>query len=222
MGASSYRPYRPKAHEIPFKIKIRSVCSLLVGSNHAVSDMAIVDKGAVDLVRKLSGEARCTASLVGRVAILEEEEPGELVIYNIANTTHYTQGKMTSLVCLKKSQVIMGKNSIVSLLKMMLIYCYVLTATAPCFKNFVREGGKADRDGDKMATSKEKKINELEMSLLLLQQNIDIPEISLVVHPTVAQIIKRCCDHVVYAKVADFSDRNVDFTFLNTLQNQVL
>jgi hypothetical protein len=33
------------------------------------------------------------------------------------------------------------------------------------------------RDGDKMATSMEKKIAELEMGLLHLQQNIDIPGI---------------------------------------------
>ena len=38
-----------------------------------------------------------------------------------------------------------------------------------------QESGKADRDGDKMATSMEKKIAELEMGLLHLQQNTDIP-----------------------------------------------
>ena len=38
-----------------------------------------------------------------------------------------------------------------------------------------------------MATSMEKKIAELEMGLLHLQQNIDIPEISLTVHPNVQQ-----------------------------------
>lgn len=44
------------------------------------------------------------------------------------------------------------------------------------------------RDGDKMAPSVEKKIAELEMGLLHLQQNIDIPDISLPIHPTVAQV----------------------------------
>ena len=34
----------------------------------------------------------------------------------------------------------------------------------------------------------EKKISELEMGLLHLQQNIGIPEINLVIHPTVAQV----------------------------------
>lgn len=45
-----------------------------------------------------------------------------------------------------------------------------------------------NRDGDKMAPSVEKKIAELEMGLLHLQQNIDIPDISLPIHPTVAQV----------------------------------
>lgn len=39
-----------------------------------------------------------------------------------------------------------------------------------------------------MAPSVEKKIAELEMGLLHLQQNIDIPDISLPIHPTVAQV----------------------------------
>ena len=34
-----------------------------------------------------------------------------------------------------------------------------------------------------MASSMEKKLTELEMGLLHLQQNIDIPEITLTVHP---------------------------------------
>ena len=102
------------------------------------------------------------------------------------------------------------------------LHSYVSAAMAPYFKSFVRESGKADRGGDKMATSMEKKIAELEMGLLHLQQNIDIPEISLVVHPTVATVIKKCADDGSKAKVADFGDRVEDSTFLNALQNQVV
>lgn len=171
------------------------------------------------------------------VAIREKEEPGEaeeekeLVTYNITNTVHYTQGKMTSLVFFKKCPVIEREKSIASQLKVIslsegsvyeTLYCYMSASMAPYFKSFVRESGKADRDGDKMATSLEKKIAKLEMGLLHLLQNIDIPEISLVVHPTVAQVIKRCCDDGVWTKVADFGDKVEDSTFLNALQNQVL
>jgi dynein heavy chain 1 len=71
------------------------------------------------------------------------------------------------------------------------------------------------RDGDKMAPSVEKKIAELEMGLLHLQQNIDIPEISLPVHPTVAAVIKKCIEQERKPKVVDFGDRIEDSTFLN-------
>ena len=49
-----------------------------------------------------------------------------------------------------------------------------------------------------MASSMEKKITELEMGLLHLQQNIDIPEITLTVHPTVAHIIKKASETTFY------------------------
>ena len=41
-----------------------------------------------------------------------------------------------------------------------------------------------------MAPAVEKKIVDLEMGLLHLQQNIDIPEISLPIHQTVSSVIK--------------------------------
>jgi hypothetical protein len=63
------------------------------------------------------------------------------------------------------------------------------------------------RDGDKMAPSVEKKIAELEMGLLHLQQNIDIPEINLTIHPAVATQIKRGYEEGVRAKVDDFGDK---------------
>lgn len=59
-----------------------------------------------------------------------------------------------------------------------------------------------------MAPNVEKKIAELEMGLLHLQQNIDIPEISLVVHPTVAMVLKRCQEEEGRkANVNDFGDK---------------
>ena len=204
--------------------------------NVATLDAALKDKTALDLIRKFIGDAACSSLLVERTAFREDEEhdtPGEekeTVVYQITNTVHYNQGKMSSLVCLKKGPVIEGEKSIASQLRVIslsegnayeTLHSYVSAAMAPYFKSFVRESGKADRDGDKMANSMEKKIAELEMGLLHLQQNIDIPEISLVVHPTVALVIKRCSDEGSKAKVADFGDKVEDSTFLNALQNQV-
>lgn len=72
-----------------------------------------------------------------------------------------------------------------------------------------------------MAPSVEKKIAELEMGLLHLQQNIDIPEITLPAHPAVASVIKKCAEENRKPKVADFGDKTEDSQFLNALQNGV-
>lgn len=72
-----------------------------------------------------------------------------------------------------------------------------------------------------MVPSVEKKIDELEMGLLHLQQNIDIPEITLVVHPVVSAVIKKCAEEGRKPKVPDFGERVEDSSFLNQLQNGV-
>lgn len=77
------------------------------------------------------------------------------------------------------------------------------------------------RDGDKMAPSVEKKIAELEMGLLHLQQNIEIPEISLLIHPIITNITKQCHERAEKPKVTDFGDKVEDPTFLNQLQSGV-
>ena len=77
------------------------------------------------------------------------------------------------------------------------------------------------RDGDKMAPSVEKKIAELEMGLLHLQQNIDIPEITLTIHPSVAAVMKKAQEDNRKPDVSDFGDKAQDATFLNALQSGV-
>ena len=72
-----------------------------------------------------------------------------------------------------------------------------------------------------MVPSVEKKIVELEMGLLHLQQNIDIPEITLAVHPFVQQIIKKCEMEKRRVTTEDYADKAEDSSFLNALQNGV-
>ena len=64
-----------------------------------------------------------------------------------------------------------------------------------------KDDRKSDRDSVKNATNTEKELVKPDMVGLHLQQNIYIPEISLVVHPTVATVIKKCADDGSKAKV---------------------
>ena len=67
----------------------------------------------------------------------------------------------------------------------------------------------------------EKKIAELEMGLLHLQQNIDIPEITLTFHPFVVGIVKKCNAEGRKPNPEEYGDKVDDSTFLNALQHGV-
>lgn len=160
----------------------------------------------------------------------EGEEEKDAVQYYISNEVHFTNPRYLSLVCVKRGAVVEADKSIHSQLRIInfadgspyeTLHSFISKTLAPYFKSYVKESGRADRDGDKMAPSVEKKMAELEMGLLHLQQNIDIPEITLVIHQQVQATIKRCADEGRKAKVADFGDKVEDSSFLNQLQNGV-
>ena len=160
----------------------------------------------------------------------EGEEEKDSVQYFISNEVHFTNPRYSSLVCVKRGAVVEADKTIHSQLRLInfsegspyeTLHSFISKTLAPYFKSYVKESGRADRDGDKMAPSVEKKLAELEMGLLHLQQNIDIPEISLIIHQQVQSTIKRCADESRKAKVADFGDKVEDSTFLNQLQNGV-
>ena len=69
--------------------------------------------------------------------------------------------------------------------------------------------------------SVQKKINELEVGLLHLQQNIDIPEITLTVHPHIAAAVKKATEAGRKPKVEDLESAVSDSTFLNAIQKDV-
>ena len=69
--------------------------------------------------------------------------------------------------------------------------------------------------------SVQKKINELEVGLLHLQQNIDIPEISLPIHPTIQGVVKKATDSGRKPSAEALSGSLGDSTFLNALQKDV-
>ncbi|TRY63473.1 hypothetical protein TCAL_02090 [Tigriopus californicus] len=152
------------------------------------------------------------------------------VAYHISINVHYSHNKMTSVVFVKRAAVLEAEKSLSSQLRLLTLsegspyetlHAYVSSTMAPYFKSFVRESGKADRDGDKMASSMEKKIAELEMGLLHLQQNIDIPEITLSTHPSVSQVIRSAEAQGVKPQVSDLGEKIEDSTFLNALTHLV-
>ncbi|CAH0687822.1 unnamed protein product [Spodoptera exigua] len=199
---------------------------------------ALDDKVNQDCIRKFISDPQVSSLYVQRFSSKEDdseqptegEEEKEAVTYQISNEVHFSSSRVAAFVCIKRGAVIEADKSIHSQLRLInlsdgspyeTLHAFISKTMAPFFKSYVKESGRADRDGDKMAPSVEKKIAELEMGLLHLQQNIDIPEITLPVHPLVAAVIKRAADEGRKPRVADFGDKVEDSTFLNQLQNGV-
>lgn len=160
----------------------------------------------------------------------DDAEGDENVTYSICEEVTYGNSNISSLIIIKRLPILEADKSLKSQLQVMnltgsspyeTLHTYISNAVAPYFKSFVKETGRAERDGDKMVPSVEKKIAELEMGLLHLQQNIDIPEITLTIHPTVLAVMKKCADEGTKATVSDFEDKILDTTFLNQLQTGV-
>ncbi|KAF9140779.1 hypothetical protein BGX30_005985 [Mortierella sp. GBA39] len=112
------------------------------------------------------------------------------------------------------------------------LHSYIHYAVSPYFNAYVStksgsEGGASnkrldDKDGKMGIPMAKKKIAELELSLLHLQQNVEIPEISLNIHPVVQRAIDECREEGRRVTV-DALDSSYfsDSTFLNKLQGDV-
>ncbi|CAH3116472.1 unnamed protein product [Pocillopora meandrina] len=247
-GAPS-SPTTPEAAVVDVKSftnYLRRIVPLLLEGDPEIPlelDTALKDALHVDYIRKFVSDAQTRSLLVQRTPLKDEEENDETsstesgaenererAIYSLDLDVHYTAPKLTSVAFIKRGAIVDADKKITTQIRVInlnegspyeTLHSYISNAVAPYFKSFVRKSGKADRDGDKMVPSVEKKIAELEMGLLHLQQNIDIPEISLAIHPVVTAMVKKCAEEGRRPKVQDFGDKVEDSTFLNQLQNGV-
>ncbi|XP_075700360.1 cytoplasmic dynein 1 heavy chain 1 [Rhinoderma darwinii] len=204
------------------------------GDAPAALEAALEEKSALEQMRKFLSDPQIYTILVERTTLKEDvgdegEEERESVSYKVNIDIHYGL-KSNSLAFIKRTPVIDADKPISSQLRVLTLsedspyetlHSFISNAVAPFFKSYIRKSGKADRDGDKMAPSVEKKIAELEMGLLHLQQNIEIPEISLMIHPNISNVAKQCYEKGEKPKVTDFGDKVEDPTFLNQLQSGV-
>ncbi|KAH1007561.1 hypothetical protein HUJ04_004779 [Dendroctonus ponderosae] len=84
----------------------------------------------------------------------ECEEEKEPVAYYVSNEVHYSNSKMSSLVCIKRNPVIEADKSIRAQVRMLnfsegspyeILHDYISKTMAPFFKSYVKESGRADR-----------------------------------------------------------------------------
>ncbi|KAF7729943.1 hypothetical protein EC973_003356 [Apophysomyces ossiformis] len=111
------------------------------------------------------------------------------------------------------------------------LHSYIHLAVSPYFNAYVNarhgttgtEGGKSKNEDNKMGVPMaKKKMAELELSLLHLQQNVEIPDISLNIHTVVQKAVDKCREQNRRVTVDDIDPALFsDSQFLNKLQGDV-
>ncbi|KAH8120488.1 cytoplasmic dynein heavy chain 1 [Phellopilus nigrolimitatus] len=103
------------------------------------------------------------------------------------------------------------------------LHSLVSGAVKPWFDAFVgARGGGKDGDSKMGIPITKKKFAELELSLLHLQQNVEIPETHLIIHPVIQRAVDQAHSTNVRPNISLIPSKTLnDSTFLNTLQAHV-
>ncbi|THD25350.1 Dynein cytoplasmic heavy polypeptide 1 [Fasciola hepatica] len=210
---------------------LKTVSCFLEESSEGVAAIkkALDDPATRETIRKYITDPQLHSLIVQKLSNKDEEEEGGdvSISYSILIDVKFTSPKVQSVVFIKRGPAVEADKNFSTQLRFLnftdgspyeTLHSMISDAISPFYKSYIRESGRADRDGDKMAPSVEKTMTELEMGLLHLQQNIDIPEITLSVHPVVAQMIRQKAEEGKKAKATDFEDKLEDAHFLNSLQ----
>ncbi|KAJ3032718.1 hypothetical protein HDV00_007194 [Rhizophlyctis rosea] len=162
-------------------------------------------------------------------------------IYSLLDTISYSDLHVASLAIIKRSAFVESSRPLQQQLQIInlpgagggnpyeSLHAYIHNAVAPFFDAYVSArglvaggAGATDKEGKTGIPMTKKKIAELELSLLHLQQNVEIPEINLNIHPIVQRAIQSCRESGKRLTVDAIDSAQLnDSTFLNKLQSDV-
>lgn len=216
----------------------KNTLALLEADDDGILKRVLQQQHPQDLLARFITEPQLRSLLVRRYSRREDEEEDPDLsqssidcdcVYEVTSDIRVANSRSVSVVFVKQTPVLETDKHLSKQIRVLTLddkepyqalHSYVSSAVTPYFKSYVKETGRAERDGDKMAPNVEKKLAELEMGLLHLQQNIDIPEITLSINPHIVQTIKRIQEQE--NRPATANDFNLeDSNFLNALQTGV-
>ncbi|CAF4518371.1 unnamed protein product, partial [Rotaria sp. Silwood2] len=96
---------------------------------------------------------------------------------------------------------------------------FLSQAMTPYLKSFLRQ--QKERDREKTIVVLEEKLNELEANLLQMNQTVNIPDINLIPHACITQVLRQCQEKNQRPNVDFFREKVEDSNFLNQLQATV-
>ncbi|EIW86124.1 cytoplasmic dynein heavy chain 1 [Coniophora puteana RWD-64-598 SS2] len=164
-----------------------------------------------------------------------EEEAPPTYSYRLVTQLSYSPSTVTSLALIKRNPTLDPVTPLASQLHILNLFggeetpyeslhSVVSFGVKPWFDAFVgARGGNKDGGDSKMGIPMtKKKFAELELSLLHLQQNVEIPETHLIIHPVIQRAVEQAHASGVRPNLSHIPAKLLnDSTFLNTLHGHV-
>ncbi|XP_065912168.1 cytoplasmic dynein 1 heavy chain 1-like isoform X2 [Dysidea avara] len=205
---------------------VLNTCCSLFGNDEVrnISLLKDVVTSHEDLLNKFAADQNEVSLTVNKV----QSNKGE-VSYDVKLGVGYRQTDSSSsmhVVFIKRVVVVTADKTIPSQFLVMnltdysLEHMYLLLKDMvnPLFNYYTKQ---FHREGDKYLSSVQQKITELEVSLLHLQQNTDIPDVQWKFHPAISAVVQKAAEENRKPTVKDFGSQVSDSSFLNHLQKSV-
>ncbi|KAI0727592.1 dynein heavy chain, N-terminal region 1-domain-containing protein [Fomitopsis betulina] len=185
-------------------------------------------------VQKFAGEGGGVIYVVKRKDEVEDDAPPTYT-YKLTSQMTYDSSNVMTVAVIKRGPILDATTPLATQLHILNLFggedtpyeslhSVVSYAVKPWFDAFVgaRHGGKDGGDSKMGIPMTKKKFAELELSLLHLQQNVEIPETHLSIHPTVLRAVEQARAEGRRPSISDLPSKLLgDSTFLNTLHSHV-
>ncbi|KAH9920337.1 cytoplasmic dynein heavy chain 1 [Fomitopsis serialis] len=185
-------------------------------------------------VHRFAGEGGGVIYVVKKKDEAEEDAPPTYT-YKLTLQMTYDSTHVMTIAIIKRGPILDATASLSTQLHVLNLFggedtpyeslhSVVSYAVKPWFEAFVgaRHGGKDGGDSKMGIPMTKKKFAELELSLLHLQQNVEIPETHLVIHPIIQRTVEQARADGRRPSISDIPSKLLnDSTFLNTLHSHV-
>ncbi|KAJ8587100.1 hypothetical protein M405DRAFT_742471 [Rhizopogon salebrosus TDB-379] len=164
----------------------------------------------------------------------EAEESPPSYSYHLTSQLTYSSATVTSLALIKRNPTLDPVTPLATQLHILNLFggeetpyeslhAVVSCGVKPWFDAFVgARGGGKDGDSKMGIPMTKKKFAELELSLLHLQQNVEIPETHLIIHPVIQRAVEQAQSSGVRPNISHIPPKLLnDSSFLNTLHGHV-
>ncbi|KAK1225811.1 dynein heavy chain [Marasmius sp. AFHP31] len=197
---------------------------------------SIFDHDFEERVARFAAEGGNVIYVVKSIKTKDEGEDDSVTTYTYTLTPHlaFNASHVLTLALIKRSQTLDPLTPLVTQLHFLNLFggddtpyeslhAVVSQGVKPWFDAFVgSRGGAKDIDQKLGIPMTKKKFAELELSLLHLQQNVEIPETSLIIHPVIQRAVDQARTNSARPNISFIPAKTLnDSSFLNALHGNV-